>query len=93
MLSRRLEETKQELTAEVGAEQHVGYWNVTHSRRLLIVTLWRSGSTFLGQILSEHPGVYNHYEPLMHVGLEQIRPGDVRADSAVRHLQDLLRCK
>ena len=93
LLSRRLEDTKQELSAEVGAEQHVNYWNVTHPRRLLIVTSWRSGSTFLGQILSEHPGVYNHYEPLMHVGLEQIRPGDARADSAVQHLQDLLRCK
>lgn len=93
LLNKRLEENKQELDAEVEAQQHVGYWNVTHPKRLLIVTSWRSGSTFLGQILSEHPGVYNHYEPLMHVGLEQIRPGDPRVDSAIQHLKDLLHCK
>lgn len=91
ILNKKLEESKQQLNAEVGPD--AGYWNVTHPRRLLIVTSWRSGSTFLGQILSEHPGVYNHYEPLMHVGVEQIRPGDPRVDSAIQHLRDLLRCR
>lgn len=91
LLNRKLEESKKQLSNEIGLD--TDYWNVTNPRRLLLVTSWRSGSTFLGQILSEHPGVFNHYEPLMHVGLEQIRAGDPRVDSVVRHLQDLLHCK
>lgn len=91
ILSRKLEESKNLLSAEIGPR--AGFWNVSYPRRLLLVTSWRSGSTFLGQILSEHPGVYNHYEPLMHVGVEQIRPGDPRVDSVVQHLRDLLGCR
>lgn len=93
-LNRTLEQNRLVLNNQVGrAEDVADFWNVTHPKRLLIVTTWRSGSTFLGQILSEHPGVYNHYEPLMHVGVEQIRPDDPRVDSVVLHLQDLLQCR
>lgn len=91
MLERKIEETRRQLAAEVETEP--AYWNTTHPRRLMVVTSWRSGSTFLGQILAEHAGVFNHYEPLMHMGLEQIRPGHPRAEAALRHLQDLFRCR
>jgi len=88
-LDRKLEEGKRQLLDD----PTTAVWNTTRKRRLLIVTSWRSGSTFLAQILSSYPGVFQHYEPLMHVGLLQIRPGDEAAKAAVQHLNSLLHCK
>ena len=33
-------------------------------KRILIVTTWRSGSTFLGEIINSAPGVFYSYEPM-----------------------------
>ena len=41
----------------------------------MLVTTWRSGSTFLGQVLEQHPAVFQHYEPLSHIGIRQVRSG------------------
>ncbi|KAL1462547.1 hypothetical protein WDU94_014375 [Cyamophila willieti] len=41
--------------------------------RSIILTTWRSGSTFLGDILDSHPGNYYHYEPLLQYEIVQIR--------------------
>ncbi|KAK7074722.1 Sulfotransferase [Halocaridina rubra] len=62
------------------------------SMQVIISTTWRSGSTFLEELLASHPAVYNHYEPLMQFGLKQIRDG---ADSvhAQKLIHDLLSCK
>jgi len=68
------------------------FWNTTHPKRLLIVTSWRSGSTFLGTILAHHPAVFYHYEPLMYVGTHQIRTGE-QAAIAVQHLRNIFHCK
>ena len=38
--------------------------------RAMVVTTWRSGSTFLGDILLSHPSTYYHYEPLLHFGID-----------------------
>ncbi|KAK8743580.1 hypothetical protein OTU49_001139 [Cherax quadricarinatus] len=43
--------------------------------RVLLVTTWRSGSTFLGQVLANHPGVFHHYEPFSSRGVRQVRSG------------------
>ncbi|XP_066156581.1 carbohydrate sulfotransferase 4-like [Euwallacea fornicatus] len=59
--------------------------------RTLIVTTWRSGSTFLGDILNALPGNYYHYEPLLDYGIVQIR-GPPYADSAISVLKSLLNC-
>ncbi|XP_042888083.1 carbohydrate sulfotransferase 5-like isoform X2 [Penaeus japonicus] len=61
-------------------------------RQIVISTTWRSGSTFLEELLSSHPAVYNHYEPLMQFGLRQIREGQdsVKAQNL---LHDLLACR
>ncbi|ROT65937.1 Carbohydrate sulfotransferase 5 [Penaeus vannamei] len=42
--------------------------------RVIVTSTWRSGSTFLAEILASHPGVYYHYEPLMPYGLQQLHP-------------------
>ena len=35
-----------------------------HARHILIATSWRSGSTFLGDLLSRYPGTFYSFEPL-----------------------------
>lgn len=61
--------------------------------RSLVVATWRSGSTFLGDILNSMAGNYYHYEPLLHKGIVQIR-GDQNevAAEAITHILKLLRC-
>ena len=59
--------------------------------RSLIITTWRSGSTFLGDILNNHPGNYYHYEPLLDYGEIQIR-GEPLATGAIKNLRKLLNC-
>ena len=59
---------------------------------MIISTTWRSGSTFLEELLASHPGMYNHYEPLLQFGLKQIREGN-DASTAQKLVMDLLTCK
>ena len=44
--------------------------------RAMVVTIWRSGSTFLGDIITSHPATFYHYEPLLHFDIVQARGGD-----------------
>ncbi|XP_068236864.1 uncharacterized protein [Palaemon carinicauda] len=60
--------------------------------RVLLVTTWRSGSTFLGQVLANHPAVYHHYEPLSAKGIRQIRFGR-DAHQAQDLINRLLNCR
>jgi len=59
--------------------------------RSLIITTWRSGSTFLGDVLNSHPGNYYHYEPLLDYDIVQIR-GEPLASGAMKNLRNLLHC-
>lgn len=59
--------------------------------RSLIVTTWRSGSTFLGDILNAMPANYYHYEPLLHYGIQQIRTDDDEKN-ALTIIKNLLNC-
>jgi hypothetical protein len=59
--------------------------------RALVATTWRSGSTFLGDILLSHPATYYHYEPLLHFGIEQVRQGR-KAMEAIRVIKSLFNC-
>ena len=56
-----------------------------------VITTWRSGSTFLGDILTSHPATYYHYEPLIHHGIKQIRSGEL-AKIALKELKSQLNC-
>ena len=60
-----------------------------------ISTTWRSGSTFLGDVLLAHPATYYHYEPLIHYGIKQVRSGlldGLLAEDAIRVLKNMLNC-
>lgn len=59
--------------------------------RSIVVTSWRSGSTFLGDILNAIPGNYYHYEPLLDFGIKQIRDPEDQ-NLAVQNLKNLLNC-
>ena len=42
--------------------------------KVILATSWRSGSTFLGEALSWHPGTFYSYEPLVYFDkLKQVR--------------------
>lgn len=59
--------------------------------RSIIVTTWRSGSTFLGDVLHAHPANFYHYEPLLHYDIVQVR-GEPLARGAVDTLRSLMHC-
>ncbi|KAK1123609.1 hypothetical protein K0M31_008310 [Melipona bicolor] len=59
--------------------------------RSVILTSWRSGSTFFGDVINAHPANFYHYEPLLDFGIVQIR-GPPLADEALRNLEALLKC-
>lgn len=59
--------------------------------RNIIITTWRSGSTFLGEILNSIPGTYYHFEPLVNYGIINIR-GPPNDQPAINQLKNLLNC-
>ncbi|KAK9511459.1 hypothetical protein O3M35_000111 [Rhynocoris fuscipes] len=59
--------------------------------RSVIVATWRSGSTFLGDVLNSVPGNFYHYEPLLDHGIVQVR-GPPLANNALNYISNLLNC-
>ncbi|XP_066584005.1 carbohydrate sulfotransferase 4-like isoform X2 [Prorops nasuta] len=59
--------------------------------RSVILTSWRSGSTFFGDVLNAHPANFYHYEPLLDFGIVQIR-GPPLAEEALKNIEALLNC-
>ena len=57
----------------------------------MLVTTWRSGSTFLGDLIASQPGTFYHYEPLAHLSIVQVRSGHLAVE-AVDTLRSLMRC-
>uniref|UniRef100_A0A1B6CQM9 Sulfotransferase domain-containing protein n=1 Tax=Clastoptera arizonana TaxID=38151 RepID=A0A1B6CQM9_9HEMI len=57
----------------------------------IVVTTWRSGSTFIGGVLDSHPGTYHFSEPLTEFKTVQIR-GEPLASQAIKVLHNLLNC-
>ncbi|KAL4613701.1 carbohydrate sulfotransferase 6-like [Arapaima gigas] len=55
---------------------------------VLLLSSWRSGSSFLGQVFSQHPNVFYLMEPAWHVWATMRQPGAIALQTPVR---DLLR--
>ncbi|XP_072519375.1 carbohydrate sulfotransferase 6 [Salminus brasiliensis] len=53
---------------------------------VLLLSSWRSGSSFLGQVFSQHPSVFYLMEPAWHVWTALRRPGARGLRMAVRDL-------
>lgn len=62
--------------------------------RSVIVTSWRSGSTFLGDILNTIAGNFYFYEPLMHIGVKRLTENHPEEDKekARSNIRKLLEC-
>ncbi|XP_028035852.1 carbohydrate sulfotransferase 4-like isoform X1 [Bombyx mandarina] len=59
--------------------------------RSIIISSWRSGSTFLGEVINAIPGTYYHYEPFLNYGIIQIR-GSPLAETVLNSIKDMLKC-
>ncbi|XP_014249010.1 carbohydrate sulfotransferase 4-like [Cimex lectularius] len=59
--------------------------------RSIIIATWRSGSTFLGDILNSVPGNFYHYEPLLDHGIVQVR-GPPLSTKSLTYIRKLLNC-
>ncbi|XP_047989985.1 carbohydrate sulfotransferase 4-like [Leguminivora glycinivorella] len=59
--------------------------------RSLIISTWRSGSTFLGDILNAMNGNFYHFEPFMNIKAYQIR-GPPEAEQAISKVKALFKC-
>ncbi|XP_031421223.1 carbohydrate sulfotransferase 6 [Clupea harengus] len=60
---------------------------------VLLLSSWRSGSSFLGQVFSQHPSVFYLMEPAWHVWVTLRMPGARGLRMAVRDsLHQVLRC-
>ncbi|XP_028842912.1 carbohydrate sulfotransferase 6 [Denticeps clupeoides] len=66
----------------------------SHSKvHVLLLSSWRSGSSFLGQVFSQHPSVFYLMEPGWHVWSTLRMPGARGLRMAVRDLlRSVLRC-
>ena len=42
----------------------LGNSGVPQHKNILILSTWRSGSTFFGDLLAHYPGTYYSYEPI-----------------------------
>jgi carbohydrate 6-sulfotransferase 6 len=58
--------------------------------RSIIVSTWRSGSSFFGDILKNVPGNFYFYEPLAYLSLNVIKENEI--EEAVRHVHKLFNC-
>lgn len=60
--------------------------------RSVILANWRSGSTFVGDVVNSHPANFYHYEPLLDFGIVQVR-GSPLAQSAIANIYALFNCE
>ena len=71
--------------------RHVGdVFPVAQSRHTLILTTWRSGSTFLGDLLNQYPGTFYYFEPLHYYANN---PNANRSQDEVQFLDSLFKCR
>lgn len=65
--------------------------NKGQPKRNIIIASWRTGSTFLGQLVSSVPGTFYFYEPLIHHGpYEVIQPP--QSSTSLEMIKKLLKC-
>jgi len=64
-----------------------------HAKKIIIISTWRSGSTFLGDLLNHYPGTWYSFEPL--TGWEQFKlgPNSTANEFGVKLISDILNCQ
>ena len=57
------------------------------AKHILVITSWRSGSTFLGDILNHYPGTFYSFEPLHYLSrLYQTGNDSQAAENEIRYV-------
>ena len=70
------------------------YFSRYQASKALVITTWRSGSTFLSAYLNAHPGSYNHVEPLNYLKVSRLTENqDSRKDKALDVIKNFFNCK
>jgi Sulfotransferase family len=63
------------------------------SKRILVVSYWRSGSTFLGALIRSAPGVFYSYEPLQYFNVYARIECSEQIESSIKLINALFQCK
>lgn len=84
--------TGQYVNASTGKESELMPFVQNTSHLVIMITTWRSGSTFTSHMLSLHPGTWELPEPLHAMGIVQIDGGDL-ADEAMIRIRNNLNCQ
>lgn len=61
-------------------------------RRVIVVSTWRSGSSYLGDLLRAYPGTFYSFEPLHHLLKNQHLQEGPLVETVVNHLRGILTC-
>ena len=62
------------------------------SNGVVLLTYYRSGSSFLGQILNQHPDVFYHFEPLFPFSRDCSGDTPAFKNEKVENIERILRC-
>jgi hypothetical protein len=65
--------------------------NINLSAKALLVSNWKYGCDMIGEILSQHPATFYHYEPLAWKGVKRFNQG-FDNDVASNQLKTLFKC-
>lgn len=57
----------------------------------VIISTWRSGSSFLGEMVASHPATIYFFEPLMRIGSRRVRSSG-ELDQALSMVSSILGC-
>ena len=63
------------------------------ARHILILTTWRSGSTFLGDLLNHYKGVFYYFEPLHYYSKEKNKNDQKPVQTRPDFLKSLFQCQ
>lgn len=75
-------------------EDSNGDRNASDSRlQVMVVTYFRGGTTFFGDLLNQLPGTFYHFEPLHMISLNDQVSSSEQVAEAIRLLRRLLRCQ
>lgn len=68
---------------------------VENAKNILIATSWRSGSTFLGDLLNHYPGTFYSFEPIHYIDFKKHQltlSKKWRHDEALKLMRDIYKC-
>ena len=82
-------------TMEIVGNVRVGSRVPVHSaRHVIVLTTWRSGSTFLGDLLNHYKGVFYYFEPLHYYSKSKYKAGAVKPkQNQTEFLKSLFECQ